>query len=103
MCTQWFLFIFFSLYASVVTTLVMWMCECSQLAEAFGADWAMQRIEPMIAHMCEHHNYLFRMTALFAISALVQVTEGASIAQRLAKTGMCFSRMWCACMSLKMS
>lgn len=57
-----------------------------QLTDNFGADWALERIVPMIITMCEHQNYLYRMTSLFAIIALVQVSEGLVLTNKLAPT-----------------
>lgn len=57
-----------------------------QLTENFGAEWALERIVPMIIAMCENANYLYRMTSLFAIIALVQVTEGLILTEKLAPT-----------------
>lgn len=57
-----------------------------QLTDNFGAPWALERIVPMIMVMCEHQNYLYRMTSLFAIIALVQVRDKIVLSEKLSPT-----------------
>ncbi|KAF9182602.1 hypothetical protein BGZ51_004655 [Haplosporangium sp. Z 767] len=41
-----------------------------KLAEVFGVDWAKQTIIPKVLAMGTHPNYLYRMTTIFAITAM---------------------------------
>lgn len=41
-----------------------------KLADVFGVEWAKQTILPQIVDMGKHPNYLYRMTTVFAITAI---------------------------------
>ncbi|KAF9103423.1 hypothetical protein BGX29_003383 [Mortierella sp. GBA35] len=41
-----------------------------KLTEVFGVDWAKQTISPKVLAMGTHPNYLYRMTTIFAITAM---------------------------------
>lgn len=42
-----------------------------RLTEVFGVAWADKHILPKVHELHKHHNYLYRMTTLFAVSVRV--------------------------------
>jgi len=61
---------------------IMWLCDSvytireaaaenlRKLTEVFGVQWASMYITPQVHELCSHSNYLYRMTAVLAISTL---------------------------------
>ena len=46
-----------------------------KLTEVFGVEWANEAIVPKVMAMCQHPNYLYRMTTCFAVSvSLIDTT-----------------------------
>uniref|UniRef100_A0A060TI29 ARAD1D35772p n=1 Tax=Blastobotrys adeninivorans TaxID=409370 RepID=A0A060TI29_BLAAD len=50
-----------------------------KLAEVFGVDWAKTEILPHIISVGTNANYLYRLTALFAVSTLIPVLDRATL------------------------
>ncbi|KAI9090824.1 armadillo-type protein [Phlyctochytrium arcticum] len=49
------------------------------LTEVFGVEWAKQAILPKISQMAQHQNYLYRMTTVFALTALSHASNGETL------------------------
>ncbi|KAJ3020024.1 hypothetical protein HKX48_001439 [Thoreauomyces humboldtii] len=47
-----------------------------KLTEVFGVEWAQQAIIPKILEMAIHENYLYRMTTVFALTAIASAVNG---------------------------
>eukprot|EP00301_Raphidiophrys_heterophryoidea_P000782 c10389_g1_i1.p1 GENE.c10389_g1_i1~~c10389_g1_i1.p1 ORF type:complete len:603 (-),score=174.90 c10389_g1_i1:429-2189(-) len=54
-----------------------------RLALTFGSDWTDAKIVPRVVLLKEHKNYLYRITALFAVTALAEVVGQDALANQL--------------------
>ncbi|KAG8759578.1 hypothetical protein FRC14_005607 [Serendipita sp. 396] len=63
LCMSWLGDIVFSIREAATINL-------KKLIDVFGVDWARQAILPRVVAMASHPNYLYRMTTIFAISAI---------------------------------
>jgi len=66
LCMTWLVDCVFSIREAATENL-------QQLTETFGVDWAKEVIFPKVLSMCDHPNYLYRMTTLFSINVLAPV------------------------------
>lgn len=67
LCMQWLGDCVFSIREAAALNL-------KKITENFGSQWAQDAIIPKILSMCRHPNYLFRMTTIFTITLLTEVT-----------------------------
>lgn len=51
-----------------------------KLTELFGVEWARRAVLPQLKEMSEHPNYLYRLTTLFALSALAEALDKPTLA-----------------------
>ncbi|KAG8835957.1 hypothetical protein FRC17_010926, partial [Serendipita sp. 399] len=63
LCMSWLGDIVFSIREAATINL-------KKLIDVFGVDWARSAILPRVVAMASHPNYLYRMTTIFAISAI---------------------------------
>lgn len=63
LCMSWLGDIVYSIREAATVNL-------KKLIDVFGVDWAKQAIVPRVVAMATHPNYLYRMTTIFAISAI---------------------------------
>ncbi|CAG7847076.1 Protein phosphatase PP2A regulatory subunit A AltName: Full=Protein phosphatase 2A 65 kDa regulatory subunit; Short=PR65 [Serendipita indica DSM 11827] len=63
LCMSWLGDIVFSIREAATVNL-------KKLIDVFGVEWARQAIVPRVVAMATHPNYLYRMTTIFAISAI---------------------------------
>jgi len=54
-----------------------------RLALTFGTDWTDSKIVPRVVQLKEHKNYLYRITALFSVSALAEVVGHDALTNQL--------------------
>jgi len=54
-----------------------------RLALTFGAEWTDAKIVPRVVQLKEHKNYLYRTTALFAVSALAEIVSQDALENKL--------------------
>jgi len=52
------------------------------LTEVFGVDWAAVYLIPPVMELCSHSNYLYRMTAIWAIAHLCAVVPKEHVLRR---------------------
>jgi len=64
LCMSWLGDIVFSIREAATVNL-------KKLIEVFGVDWARGAIVPKVVAMASHPNYLYRMTTVFAITAII--------------------------------
>jgi serine/threonine-protein phosphatase 2A regulatory subunit A len=57
-----------------------------KLTQIFGEEWAKVNLIPKITAIQDNSNYLYRMTTLFAISALSEVMKPETIVEQLLGT-----------------
>ncbi|KAJ3158369.1 hypothetical protein HDU86_002835 [Geranomyces michiganensis] len=57
-----------------------------KLTEVFGVEWAKQAIIPKILAMSTHENYLYRMTTVFALTAIASAVNGDALRDNILPT-----------------
>lgn len=74
LCMEW-------LWDSVYTIREAATENLKKLTSVFGVDWAKTEIIPSIQAVSEKSNYLYRLTALFAMTTLIPVMDESSVTQ----------------------